>query len=93
MKNQMAELLRQVGCSGGGRSSVAALLRESESPFAQHIQTCLVPERFKLPNLKSYDGTIDPVDHWQQYDSIMSLQNTPDGLMCRAFITTLKGSA
>ena len=89
----MAELLKQVGCSGGARSSAAALLKDSKSLFAQHIQTCPVPERFKLPTLESYDGTTNPINHWQQYSNIMSLQNAPDGLMCRAFVTTLKGSA
>ena len=89
----MVELLKQVGCSGGSGSSAAALLRDSQSPFAQHIQTCPVLKKFKLPTLESYDGTTDPVDHWQQYGNIMSLQSAPDGLMCRAFVTTLKGSA
>ena len=93
MKNQMAELFKQAGGSGVAGSSSATLLRDSESPFAQEIQTCSVPGRFKLPTLESYDGTTDPVDHWQQYGNIMSLQAVADGIMCRAFVTTLKGSA
>ena len=93
MKNQMAEFFKQAGGSGGVGSSAAALLRDSESPFAQDIQTCPVPGKFKLPTLESYDGKTDPVDHWQQYGNIMSLQDVPDGIMCRGFVTTLKGSA
>ena len=30
MKNQMAKLLKQVGCSGGAGSSAAAMLRDSD---------------------------------------------------------------
>ena len=89
----MAELLKKVDHSCGGGSPIAALLKDSESLFTQHIQTCPVPEKFKLPTLESYDGTADQVDHWQQYGNIMSLQSMLDVLMCRAFVTTLKDSA
>lgn len=41
----------------------ATLVKDLESPFAEHIQTCHVPERFKLPTLESYDGSTNPVDH------------------------------
>src|SRR3984885_6032192 len=91
MKARLAEMMKTMGHVGG--SSAAALVRNSKSPFAEHIQSCQVPEKFKLPALESYDGTSDPVDHWQQYGNIMGLQNVPDGVVCRAFVTTLKGAA
>lgn len=38
MKNQSAKILKQVGHIGN--SSTASLIRDSESPFAESIQTC-----------------------------------------------------
>ena len=72
-----------------GNNSSAALVKDSEFPFTQHIQACPVLERFKLPALEWYDGSTDPVDHWQQYGNMIGLQNVPDGIICRTFVTTL----
>ncbi|KAM7502924.1 hypothetical protein LguiB_001828 [Lonicera macranthoides] len=87
----MDEMMKIMGHLRG--SSTAALVRGSKSPFAEHIQSCQVPKKFKLPTLKSYDGTTNLVDHWQQYGNIIGLQNVPDHIVYRAFVTTLKGAA
>ncbi|XP_059663461.1 uncharacterized protein LOC132309129 [Cornus florida] len=52
-----------------------------------------LPSKFKMPTLESFDGTRDPLDHFETFQALIHLQAVPDQIMCRAFPTTLKGSA
>ena len=52
-----------------------------------------MPPRFKLPTLESFNGLNDPIDHWQQCQTILGLQDVPDDIMHSSFATTLNGSA
>lgn len=61
MKYQLAEILKQVGHSGS--SLVVALMKDSESPFVEPVQTRPIPDRFKLLTLESYNGLTDVMDH------------------------------
>ncbi|XP_059629876.1 uncharacterized protein LOC132272805 [Cornus florida] len=54
---------------------------------------CPLPSKFKMPTLESFDGTRDPLDHLETFQALMHHQAVPDHIMCRAFPTTLKGSA
>ena len=53
----------------------------------------LLPPKFRLPQLESFDGLRDPLDHIKSFKTLMLLQITPDEIMCRVFPTTLKGVA
>ena len=44
-----------------------------------------------MPQIESYDGVKDPLDHLETFKILMHLQGVPDEIMCRAFLTTLKG--
>ena len=46
-----------------------------------------------MSSLDSNDGMRDPFDHIATFKTTMHLQGVPDEIMCRAFPTTLKGSA
>ncbi|XP_075669950.1 uncharacterized protein LOC142639691 [Castanea sativa] len=46
-----------------------------------------------MPQVESYDGSKDPLDHSESFKTIMHLQGVPNEIMCRAFPTTLKGPA
>ena len=43
--------------------------------------------------MENYDGNKDPLDHLESFKTLMHLQGILDKIMCRAFPTTLKGSA
>ena len=44
-----------------------------------------------MPQIESYDGVKDPLDHLETFKTLMHLQGLADEIMCRAFPTTLKG--
>ena len=46
-----------------------------------------------MRQIDSYDGVRDPLDHLETFKTLMHLQGVVDAIMCRAFLTTLKGEA
>ncbi|XP_050281328.1 uncharacterized protein LOC126722219 [Quercus robur] len=46
-----------------------------------------------MPQIDSYDGVRDPLDHLETFKTLMHLQGVVDAIMCRAFPATLKGAA
>ena len=69
------------------------LIHRTDSPFTASINSYPLPPKFKMPSLDSYDGTRDPFDHIATFKTTMHLQGVLDEIMCRAFLTTLKGPA
>ena len=72
---------------------VEDLVHSTDSPSVASINAHPLPPKFKMPSLDSYDGMRDPFDHIATFKTTMHLQGVPDEIMCRAFPTTLKGSA
>ena len=46
-----------------------------------------------MPQIESYDGVKDPLDHLETFKTLMHLQEVLDEIMCKVFPTTLKGPA
>ena len=44
-----------------------------------------------MPQIESYDGAKDFLDHLESFKTLMHLQGMANETMCRAFPTTLKG--
>ena len=44
-----------------------------------------------MPQVETYDGSKDPLDHLESLKILMHLQGVTDEIMCRAFLTMLKG--
>ena len=72
-----------------GGENLDGMIRKMDPPFTTEVHRPLSP-KFCLPQLESYDGSKDPLDHIESFKMLMLLQMTPDEVMCRAFPTTLK---
>ena len=54
--------------------SVDRLVRVTDSPFTTAVLECLVPSKFRLPQLESFDGLKDPQDHLNTFRTTLGLQ-------------------
>ena len=63
---------------------------KTDSPFSLVILDKPLQLKFKLPTIKSFNGTITPLDHLESFKSFLYV--TPNEIMYRAFPTTLTGS-
>ena len=50
-----------------------------------------LPAKFRMPQIETFNGTKDPVDHLNTYKNQMELHGYQDPVRCRAFAITLKG--
>jgi hypothetical protein len=69
------------------------LLMGIASPFTKRVSSFNLPEKFKPPQMLSFVGTGDPVEHLKNFQTHMDLHDTLDEVACRALPLTLSGSA
>ena len=68
------------------------MIKMTDSPFINNVLECPLPPKFRLPWLEVYNDTKDPLNHIGAFKTILSLQQTPDELICRTFPATLRGA-
>ena len=91
MKEQMEVMMNALkGCVS---SDLDDLVNRLDSPFTAPVNSCPLPQKFRMPQVESYDRVKDPLDHLETFKTMMHLQGVPDEIMCRAFPTTLRGAA
>ena len=73
--------------------SMDALVQQNESPFTAKVLHFPLPAKFRMPQIETFDGTKDPIDHLNTYKNQMELHRYQDPIRCRAFAITLKGPA
>jgi hypothetical protein len=78
---------------GGKHSTVDSIIKNTGSAFTTRVMRHPIPGRFKVPPIKPYDGTGDPIGHLKSYKAHINLHATTDEIACRAFPLTLEGSA
>nr|XP_023883064.1 uncharacterized protein LOC111995380 [Quercus suber] len=69
------------------------MLKRTDSPFRPSVLVYPLLPNFRLPQLEFYDGTKDSLDHIGAFKTILNLQQTPDKVICRSFLATLRGAA
>ena len=72
-------------------SDLNDLVHRTDSPFTVSVTSFPLPLKFCMPQVESYDGSKDPLDHLESFKTLIHLQGVVDEIMCRAFPTTLKG--
>ena len=68
------------------------MVRRIDSLFMAKVLDCPLPPKFRLPQLKSYDGLKNLLDHITTFMMNLSQQQTPNEIVCRSFPTTLEGA-
>ena len=76
-----------------GRAPVSmdALVQQTESPFTAGVLHFPLPAKFRMPQVETFNGTRDPIDHLNMYKNQMELHGYQDHIHCRAFAIMLKG--
>ena len=78
---------------GRAPDTMDTLVRQTESPFTAEVLRYPFPAKFRIPQIETFNGVKDPVDHLNTYKNQMELHGYQDPVRCRAFATTLKGPA
>ena len=73
--------------------SMDTLVQQTKSSFTAEVLHFPFPAKFRMPQIKAFDGAKDPVDHLNTYKNQMELHRYQDPVRCRAFTITLKGPA
>ena len=73
--------------------SLDGMVRRTNSPFTTMFLECLVPSKFRLPQLESFDDLKNPLDHLNTFKTTLGLQQPSDKILCHSFPATLKGVA
>ena len=89
MKEQMEVMMNAL--KGRVSSDLDDLVNRTDSLFTIPVNSCPLPQKFRMPQIKSYDEVKDLLDHLETFKTLMHLQGVPNEIMCRAFPTTLKG--
>ncbi|KAL5573876.1 hypothetical protein UlMin_023473 [Ulmus minor] len=89
----MKTLQDQINELKKGNQNQHAEYLETKQPFSIELLATGLPSKFRLPNMKSYKGTSDPIEHLETYQNLMELHNFSDATKCRAFHLTLTGIA
>ena len=76
---------------GRALDSMDTLVKQTESPFTAEVLHFPLLEKFKMPQIETFDGAKDPVDHLNTYKNQMELHGYQNPVRCRAFAITLKG--
>ena len=74
-------------------SDLEKLVHCIDSPFTASVTSSPLPPKFRMPQLETYNGAKDPMDHLESFKTLMHLQGMVEEIICRAFPTTLKGPA
>ena len=71
MKEQMEVMMNAL--KGRVSSDLDNLVNRTDSPFTIPVNSYPLPQKFRLPQVDSYDGVKDPLDHLETFKTLMHL--------------------
>ena len=54
-------------------SDLDDLVNRTDSPFTILVNSCPLPQKFRMSQIESYDGVKDPLDHLETFKTLMHL--------------------
>ena len=91
MKEQMEVMMNAL--KGRVSSDLDDLVNRTNSPFTTAVNSFPLSHKFRMPQIDSYDGVKDLLDHLETFKTLMHLQGVADKIMCKTFLIMLKGAA
>ena len=91
MRREMDELKNAI--KDKVMENLDGMIQRTHSSFTTEVLNCPLPPKFCFPQLESFEGLRDPLDHIESFKTLILLQMTLDEAMFRVFPTTLKGVA
>ena len=71
MKEQMEVMMNAL--KGRVSSDFDDLVNRTDSPFTIQVNSCPLPQKFRMPQVESYDRVKDPLDHLETFKTMMHL--------------------
>ena len=71
MKEQMEVMMNAL--KGRVSSDLDDLVNRTDLPFTTQVNSCPLPQKFRMPQLESYDGVKDSLDHLETFKTMMHL--------------------
>ena len=91
MKERMDFLMNTL--KGRVSNDLDYLVHRTDSPFTTSVNSYPLLQKFRMPQIESYNRAKDPLDHLETFKILMHLQGVADEIMCRTFLTMLKDLA
>ena len=71
MKEQMEVMMNAL--KGRVSNDLDDLVNRTDSPFTIQVNSCPLPQKFRMSQLESYHGVKDPLDHLETFKTMMHL--------------------
>ena len=59
------------------------MIKGNDSPFTSVVLKCPLLQKFRLPQLESYDKNTDSLNHIESFKTLLNFQRTPVKVMCK----------
>ena len=71
IKEQMEVMMNTL--KGRVSSDLDNLVNRTDSPFTAFVNSFPLPHKFRMPQIDSYNGVKDPLDHLETFKTLMHL--------------------
>ncbi|XP_059437733.1 uncharacterized protein LOC132170676 [Corylus avellana] len=92
LKKKYEELTRKLAAKDE-KTPAAGFMDNTDLPFTDRVLGFPLPENFKMPRVKEFNGSGDPSEHMESVRVHFSLHRFLDEIACRIFPLTLEGVA
>ena len=72
MENELRNMRKEVdelksAMKDKGKENLDGMIQRMDSSFTIEVLNCPLPPKFRLPELESYNGSKDPLDHIESF--------------------------